>query len=376
MCATVLAASVARAGTREAAEKVRAGIASYHSGDYAQAAAAFQEADLAQPDDLRIAFARGAALAAQGDTAKAVELLQKAALSSDLELAVRARYNLGCLAAAKARKLFGEHPEKAPPEVRKEGLADLASAVADFRDCLRLDKDHADARHNLEVIRLWIKSIQSLWEQADRKKQRDETDLASFLEILEQGQRALRITTRPLAKADDSPKHREAQRALETAERKLGEEIEPLKEKIEATLSKAVQPAPAGTSPGGSNAPAPTAVPEEVKKAIANLQSMADDAGKAIGAAVEQLHAGKATEAVKPQTEAVEKFNQMYRTVAPFPGLVQRALGTQQGLVNEQLPRRTGEDQGEEKSDGSRILPLEPLPGEKEQRCFDPSATG
>ena len=110
----------------EAAEEVRQGIASYGAGDYQQAAAAFNEADVAQPDDLRIAFDRGMALAAQGDADKAVELLEKAALSPDLELAVRARYNLGCLAAAKARKQFGEHPEKASPEVRSSGLADLA----------------------------------------------------------------------------------------------------------------------------------------------------------------------------------------------------------------------------------------------------------
>ena len=330
---------LAQAGTREAAEKVREGIAAYRSGDYAQAATAFQEADVARPDDLRIAFDRAMALAGQGDAAKAVELLHKAALSPDTDLAVRARYNLGCLAAAKAKQAFGKHPETASPEIRKAGLADLAQAVGHFRDCLRLDKDHADARHNLELIRLWIKSMESLWEQADRKKQRDETDLAAYLQMLEEKQRALRTAAQALVKADDSPKRREAQRAAGVEQSKLGEEIGPLKEKIEATLSKAAQQAPAATPPGGASATAPTPVPEEVRKAIAQLQSMADDAGRSIGAAVGHFHAGKPAEAVRTQSETVEKFNAKCRAVVPYPSLVQRAVGTQQGLVDASRPQ-------------------------------------
>jgi hypothetical protein len=333
VAAFALAPSAA-GGTREAADKVRAGIASYRAGDYAGAAAAFQEADLAQPDDRRIAFDRGVALAAQGDAAKAVELLQRAALSPELDLAVRARYNLGCLAAAQARKRFGDRPEQAAPEARQEGLADLARAVGHFRDCLRLDSDHADARHNLEVIRLWIKSTESLWEQADRKRQRDQTDLAGFLEMLQQNQRALRMAARGLALSEDSPKRREGQHAAEAAQRKLGEEIGPLKEKIEAELSKAAQPPPGGAGPGA----AAPALPEEVKQAIARLQSMADEAAQAISAAAEQLHVGRPAEAVGPQTEAVEKFDEMYRAVATYPRLVQRAVAAQQGLLDERPP--------------------------------------
>ena len=48
---------------------------------------------------------------------------------------------------------------------------------------------------------------------------------------------------------------------------------------------------------------------------------MADEAGRAIEAAAGQLHAGKPSEAIKPQTEAVEKLNQIYRAVAPYPNL-------------------------------------------------------
>ena len=270
--------------------------------------------------------------------------MQKAALSRDLQLAVRARYNLGCLAAAKARKRFGEHPEKIPPEDRKNGLADLAVAIGHFRDCLRMDKDHADARYNLELLRVWIKYMESLWEQTDRQKQRDELDLPAYLQMMEEKQRVLRVAAQALAEVSDSPKHREAQRAAETAQRKLGEEIRPLKEKIEAALNKAAQSSPGATAAGGS--PAPTVSADKLKNAIATLQSMADEAGMAIDAAAGKLHAGKPSEAVKPQTNVVEKFNQMYRSVTPYPNLVGRAVGAQQGLVDASLPLPPGEGNG------------------------------
>ena len=41
--------------------------------------------------------------------------------------------------------------------------------------------------------------MESLWEQTDRQKQRDEMDLAAFLQMLEEKQRVLRTAARALA---------------------------------------------------------------------------------------------------------------------------------------------------------------------------------
>ena len=240
-------------------------------------------------------YDQGMALAAQGDASKATELLEKAALSPDLELAIRARYNLGCLAAAKARKQFGDHPEKATAEVRKNGLADLALAVGHFRDCLHLDKDHADARQNLELIRLWIKHMESLWEQADRKQQRDEMDLPAFLQMLEEKQRALRMAVRgagrPWTIRPNAAKP--SARGRGRAQRKLGEEIGPLKEKIEATLEQS-GPVGACRQRRLARAGACARGNEEGRRstAIAGRRSRTGRFSRA----VTQLHAGKLAE--------------------------------------------------------------------------------
>ncbi len=114
--------------------------------------------------DGREAFDQAAALAAEGRTAEARELLAAVSQSDDLQLAALAHYNLGCLAAGEARKLFGAAPDQLAAPQREEGLARLAQACEHFRQCLRRQPEYADARYNLELIRLWIGSNRTLWQ--------------------------------------------------------------------------------------------------------------------------------------------------------------------------------------------------------------------
>ena len=172
----------------EASEKVKEGIRQFRKGNLESAEKAFTEAELARPENDIITFNRACVFDAMGDRDKAVELFQKASLSREGRLAATARYNLGCLAATQARELFGEKPEDAPPGLREEGIKHLMRAVKHFRDCIALEKDHEDARYNVELIRLWIKHMTALWKEKDRQKAREEMDLFKFLEMLERQQ--------------------------------------------------------------------------------------------------------------------------------------------------------------------------------------------
>lgn len=116
------------------------------------------------PIDGQEALAQGAALAASGRPTEARELFAAVAAGDDPALAALAHYNLGCLAARQAQELFGAPPEELPATQCEEGLALLAQACEHFRQCLRLNPQHADARHNLELIRLWIGANRGLWQ--------------------------------------------------------------------------------------------------------------------------------------------------------------------------------------------------------------------
>lgn len=323
----------AGASEREAAAKVRAGIEQFSAGDFKAAAAAFAEADTAKPDDAWIAFDRAAALAAQGEGDKALELFRKASLARDASLAARAHYNLGCLLATKARALFGERPQEASPDIRKQGAGILTEAVGHYRDCLRVDPAHADARYNLEAIRLWIKHMEAAWAEQDRKKYRKDTGLIEFLEMLQSRQRALRAASRALLAEPDSPRRRQAVVTAATEQRLLTDEIEPLKEKIAQEIEKAAKASspPAG-SPASGAALAPPPLSEDAKRAIEALSEIADQVGQSVRKAADRLDAGSLAEAVNPQEKVVEQLDQILLSVIPFPNLLQKAINSQQQL--------------------------------------------
>ena len=166
----------------DASNKVLEGIRHFEKKDMEAAARAFAEADVAMPENLRIAFNQACVYAAMADIDKSIELFQKASLSRDKDLALWSRYNLGSVATAQATATFGEHPEEATPEIREEGLSHLTRAARHYMDCLKLDENHEDARYNLELIRLWIKHMEAVWKERDKQKQRDEMDLLQFLQ--------------------------------------------------------------------------------------------------------------------------------------------------------------------------------------------------
>jgi len=334
----------AMASTSEAARKVDKGIDAFRGGDFKVAVEAFSAADRALPDRPRIAFNLGCAYAAEGEHDEAAEQFRAAALAQDVKLAVTARYNLGCLELSKAKTRFGERPEEADPEVRKEGIATLLQAAGNFRDALAIDPQHADARYNLEAVRLWIKHIKEVWRQRDRDKRRKEMNLRQFLQYLEGRQRELRSSGRALAETTDSPLRREAIRKIETEQRYLAKEIEPLKAKIAAALS--------GSPPqGGSTAPASGA---DVQKALALLNNLADEVHGAMHSAADSLAAANMPEAVASQSVSVEKLDQVFMAVAPFVNLVQKAIAAQQGLVDKSKGTTSTKIEGEKGKKGEK----------------------
>ena len=303
--AGILSSAPLCAGDDESRRKVAEGIRLFANGDHAGAERAFAEADVLLPENARIAYDRACAFEAQGDFDRAVELYTRAALSRETAVAAAARYNLGTLNVNRATATFGERPEAAPPEVRDEGLGHLGRAVRHFRDCLDVDADHGHARHNLEGIRLWIKHMTALWEEADRQKKRDELDLLKFLEMIQATQLEIREAVRAIAGQADSPQRREAVGVAESDQRTLEEEIEYLKEKITETL------APPPPQPG--QAPAqPQPDQENLDKALTMLHGWADESAGKMAEAADSLAGGAPESASFPQIEAVERLDRIF----------------------------------------------------------------
>ena len=313
-----------------AVKKVATGIRHFQAGRFDEADRAFVEAEVSAPENATIWFDRACALAAAGDVEKARKFFQQAALSRDTPLEIRCHYNLGCLAAGQAEALLGEDPESAEQDVREQSITQLLQAVGHYRDCLRLDTGHRDARHNLELIRLYIKHVQSIWETRDREKSRQEKNLLQFLAELEQRQTALWTTTRGLVSEDDSPRRRQHVKNAATEQRKLREEIDPLQEKVAEFFES-----PEEAAPTGPNQPAQDPATDDSRaQAMQLLQQLASESSQIMNRAALALESNDFQAAQQHQREVLDRFNQMFMVVAPFSTLLQRATQQQQQLVD------------------------------------------
>ena len=312
----LIAHSITAAADRQAADRVSQGIRQHRAGQFEQAAESFAGAQKILPEDRRIAFDRGCALAAQGETEAAREQLRSATLTRDTTLASAAYYNLGGLSVGEAKQLFGEHPEEATEEVRPEGLSLLADAVQQYRACLRIEPDHQEARHNLELLRLWVKQMQDVWARRDRERRRNETSLLEFLLLIWDEQKEIRATTRRLGEEAGSPQLRRAVTMVQQQQELLIEEMDPLLEKLLAEVGEA-----GATEPDKG---------EQIKSL---LSAMVAEARAAMARADGDLSVNELLGAVSAQTESLGGLDELYRVIATFESVLRRAIENQERLV-------------------------------------------
>lgn len=314
-----LTASDSVASPGEARRHVREGIRLFESGQFGSARQAFDQADVALPEDARIAFNRGCAAAAAGDLEKAAGFFRTSAQSPDITLSASSHFNLGCGAAGRGKAMFGEHPEEASGETRTEGLALLVQAVRHYRDCLAVQPDHQAARHNLEVLRLWIKHMQDVWKRRDRDQARDEMNVLQFLEMIIERQEQLRELTQALTAEDDSPRRRQAVTQAGVGQRELADEIEPLKQKVQAAVAQ------------GQDSPHATGKDQ----VLSVLNALADRVRSAMSDAAAELDQQRPAASVKLQAKALGSLNEMYMALAPFASLLQKSIAMQQQLIDD-----------------------------------------
>ena len=335
--AFVLITSCAGVGRAEnPADAVRDGLRWYGKGDFEKArdkfATAREQFDAGDAGKAAIAaFDQACALHRKGDVAQAREWYLKAGLAHEKGLAASAHFNLGTLAAEEARRLAGEHPENVAPEKRQEILDQLKAAVASFRHSLELQPDNSLARHDIELVRQWIKYYSDQWRIHDREKRRQETSLVQFLEFLIATQRALRESVKGLPETAPADAFAEPKRLQE----ELQEEIPPLKEKIKTELTPPPQQSPPASAPQGSAS--------ELEQGIKLLQGWASTAGDKMSSASLRLDARQAESAVADQQAAIDELEKIWDAVIPFHPLLTRDLADQTTIAQSLAPPSAGD---------------------------------
>jgi Ca-activated chloride channel homolog len=305
----------------EPAELVREGLELYAKDDFDGAREKFTSAEqLLKGDKAELAALTAFDLACvfhrKGDTAEAQANYLRAAQARDKRLSAEAHFNLGVLTSESARAAAGEDPIKVAAEKRAEIVDKLKQAIKTFRNCLSIEPTHAGARKNIELIRQWIKYHNEKWRELDRKKLRDETDLFQFLDYIIGSEQALRGSLRtfnPKTPLDLYAEHKRAQDDLL-------KEIDPLKEKIRAALTKSQAPQQPGT---------PAVDPKMMEQAAAMLDKFAEAAASRMQEASAKIAARDAPKAAEIQRTAILELDKIWDALAPLEALLDRALKEQ-----------------------------------------------
>ena len=144
-----LAALAAAAQAESARSLVEKGNEAFERGNYQEALAFYEAAGQQEPESARVWFNKGDALYRQGRFDEAAGAYEQAAiLSSDAWLQARSKFNRGNAEFRKALEAAGADPSQA--------VEALEQSVRDWRDALRTDPGLDDARHNIEVARIFL----------------------------------------------------------------------------------------------------------------------------------------------------------------------------------------------------------------------------
>ncbi len=154
--AWTLAAVLAPPGAAESARSlVKKGNEAFEKGNYQEALAFYEAAGEQEPESPAVWFNKGDALYKQGRFAEAADAYEQAAiLSDDAWLQARSKFNRG---NAEFRRALGE--AQADPGRAAETLK---RSIRDWRDALRADPGLDDARHNIEVARVFLDRLKRM----------------------------------------------------------------------------------------------------------------------------------------------------------------------------------------------------------------------
>ncbi len=169
---TCLATGVTEAQmTRQVAQEINAANALLRSQQTSEAIQAFSSIDAPAADQNPLNYNLAVAHYRNGDIDAAKTLFTQAASAADTRLAANSRYNLG-------NCLYAEALAKAEQDPRA-AVTDLQTAIDHYRSALRLDRDNADARANIELARHLIQQLQDQQPQDQQPQDQQSQDQQS-----------------------------------------------------------------------------------------------------------------------------------------------------------------------------------------------------
>lgn len=306
---------------------VQQGIQSFEAADFDAAVANFEEAISLTTDTSVIRFDQACVELAKGETDSAREKLRDVVSGSDPDVVQSAHYNLGILKVQQAKASIPSDPTQVPKKDRKEVVDQLEQAARSFRNTLEINPDHADAAYNLELVRMYVKHLQTIWKQQDEQEQEPEESLRQLILRL---QSSFRDSTQRISQLRDEQKSASRQTALADFQQdleSLNSDVQNIRPLVEQWL-QSVMSAGKTQDPGQ---PAPQPTPEELaaQKSVTAIVDQIESASQETLSSTVQEDWSTARQS---SIGAVLHLHQLFLNVASYQEALQAALQKQMKL--------------------------------------------
>ena len=317
----------------------------YQAGHFTQAAEKYQKIidsiasqknPNAQKKDLTICqYNLARCLDKAGQFEKAKDAYLAVAGSADDAMALRAKYDLGCLYAQIANQESGSDPKAVEDSVRKKIRSNVNRAAEQFRAVLDAQPDYPDAKEKLERILTVSREWEDAWKDADlRKDAEKKTALQYAVEVEEELLKAKAKSSR-LGLKDDSLVTR--QEYFQTAEQ-LSDSIkkaELLQDKTFKALSG--QEAAAAQAQPGQPAPQPPVLTPEQQAQLEQVKPVIEqwvkDSQSAIEQSADKLYSKDSKGAADSLSKSVQTIDNLYLVMSPLQEMITRAIKEQKELI-------------------------------------------
>ena len=317
----------------------------YQTGHFTQAAEKYQKIidsiasqknPNAQKKDLTICqYNLARSLDKAGQFEKAKDAYLAVAGSADDAMALRAKYDLGCLYGQIANQESGSDPKAVEEAVRKKILSNVNRAAEQFRAVLDAQPDYPDAKEKLERILTVSREWEDAWKDADLRKDAEKKTALQYAVDVEEELLKAKAKSSRLGLKDDSLVTR--QEYFQTAEQ-LSDSIkkaELLQDKTIKALSG--QEAAAAQAQPGQPAPQPPALTPEQQAQLEQVKPLIEkcvkDAQSAIEKSAEKLYNQDSKGAADSLSKSVQTIDNLYLVMSPLQEMIARAIKEQKELI-------------------------------------------
>lgn len=327
-CAFVLATD--KTDSQRAYEAVQSGILEFQTGNLDTASKKFEEAISLSTDDTIIRFDQACVDLANGQQDSAREKLRQAVAGSDPEVVQSAHYNLGFLKVQQAKAKLQPDPAAVAKKVRTDVADQLEQAARHFRNTLEINSNHEDAAYNLELIRMYLKQLNTMWKQQDEQQQQPEESLPKLLLRL---QPSFQNSEQRMFILRDEPESASRQTAItefQVVLRDANTDVEKVRPLFDQWVQSAMQSRNAQNPSQQSNQP--SAEEAEAIKALTAIVSELETSSEDTVAAIATQDW---TQGQQAANECIQSIHQLLLNVASYQETLQAALSAQSKLNSE-----------------------------------------